>query len=103
MAPLIQEHISDLADLCRRWRVRWLALFGSAATGRFQPYTSDLDFLVQFEPMTPKDHANAYFSLIEDLERLFQHPIDLVEYDVIRNPYFRQSVDQTRLVLYEAA
>jgi len=44
-----------------------------------------------------------YFSLAEDLEKLFSRPIDLVEPDPIRNPYFRKSVEETQVELYAAA
>jgi predicted nucleotidyltransferase len=53
--------------------------------------------------MSPSQHADSYFGLIEDLEKLFGMPIDLVEPGSIANPFFRQVVEQTQVVLYEAA
>jgi predicted nucleotidyltransferase len=99
----IQERINDLAALCAKYRVRQLALFGSALGEEFDPATSDLDFLVEFYPMTPKQHADSYFGLLKDLQRLFAMPVDLVEPGPIRNPYLRQAIEETRMVLYEAA
>jgi hypothetical protein len=49
-APLVSEHIDDLAELCRRCHIERLDLFGSTATERFDPKTSDLDFLVRYLP-----------------------------------------------------
>jgi len=63
MEIAIQERINDLAALCAKYRVRQLALFGSALGEEFDPATSDLDFLVEFYPMTPKQHADSYFVL----------------------------------------
>ena len=94
--PALEEHIAELESLCMRYHVRTLDLFGSAATGAFDAETSDLDFLVEFEPAS----RNTYFPLLEELERLFGRRVDLVKESAIRNPYFRQSVEQTRIPIY---
>ena len=103
MTPVVEQKIGQLASLCSKRRVRRLALFGSAAAGSFDPSVSDLDLLVEFQAMPPAQHADAYFGLQEDLQRLFGLPVDLVEPRPIRNPYFRQAIAQTQVVLYEAA
>lgn len=101
---IVIERQSELEALCVRYGVRRLALFGSAATGSFDLERSDLDFVVEFEAMPPKEHADAYFGLLQDLEQLFGgRRIDLIEYGPIRNPYFRRELDQTQVILYEAA
>jgi predicted nucleotidyltransferase len=63
--------------------------FGSAARDDFDPESSDLDFLVEFEPMSPREYADSFFGLLEDLERLFGQRIDLLEPEPIENPYIR--------------
>lgn len=93
----------EIRDAAARHRVRSLALFGSAAEGDFEAGRSDLDFLVEFQPMPVREYADHYFGLMEELERLLQAPIDLVEAQPLTNPYFRMSVEQTKRVLYEAA
>ena len=93
---LLEEHIAELESLCMRYRVRTLDLFGSAATGAFDAETSDLDFLVEFEPTV----RGVYFDLLVELECLFGRHVDLVMESAIRNPYFRQSVEQTRIPIY---
>jgi predicted nucleotidyltransferase len=80
-----------------------LVLFGSSARDDFDAEASDLDFLVEFEPMAPTEHADSYFGLLEDLEVLFERRIDLLEPEPIDNPYFWQSIERSRKVLYEAA
>ena len=50
--------------------------------------------------MTPIEHADCYFRLLEDLEMLFARPVDLVEVSPIRNPYFLKAIESTRVVLY---
>lgn len=100
MQDVIEQHLNEIIRICKDRKVRRLAVFGSAAGDRFDPTKSDLDLLVEFERMTPADHAEQYFGLAEDLEKLFSRPIDLVEPGPIRNPYFRKSVEETQVELY---
>jgi uncharacterized protein len=102
MIPELARHQVELERLCREYRVQRLDLFGSAASGAYRPGESDLDFLVEFEPLPPGACADIYFGLLEALERLFGQPVDLVVDSAIRNPYFRESVERTRAPLYAA-
>lgn len=103
MHCLIEAKRAALVQLCTQYRVRRLELFGSATGERFDPDTSDLDFLVEFQALSPREHADAFFGLMEELQKMFGRPVDLVELRAIRNPYFRQAVEQTRTLLYAAA
>lgn len=99
--PAIEEHREALAALCRKFGVHRLELFGSAAGGRFEQGKSDFDFLVTFKDDRIKGIARLYLGLAEGLEQLLGGPVDLVSPDSIRNPYFRQTVDATRRLIYE--
>lgn len=103
MNRVVQEKFKELVELCKNRGVRRLALFGSAATGSFDRSSSDLDLIVEFNPMSPVEHAVSYFGLMDDLQKLFDVPVDLIELAPIRNPFFRQAVAETEEVLYEAA
>jgi len=103
MNAIVQEKVKDLPALCNHRGVRRLALFGSAASGLFNPTSSDLDFLVEFHLVGPAQHADNYFGLQDDLERLFGVPVELVEPGPIHNPYFQQAVEKTQVLLYAAA
>ena len=102
MQKLVADKQEQLAEVCRRFHVKRLELFGSAVAGGFRAEGSDLDFLVEFLPLGPGEHAEAYFGLLEALEDLFGRSVDLVMADAIRNRYFRESVDSTRRPLYAA-
>ena len=102
MIAMLEQHRAALEELCRSHRVRLLEVFGSATTGKFNPDSSDLDFLVEFQPMSPGDHGKAYFGMLFGLEDLFQRKIDLVETTAISNPYFLRSVNQQRTMIYAA-
>jgi predicted nucleotidyltransferase len=103
MNRVVQEKLKELVALSKNRGVRRLAIFGSAATGPFDHSSSDLDLVVEFNAMSPIEHADNYFGLMEDLQKLFDVPVDLIEFGPIRNPFFRQAVVQTEEVLYEAA
>ena len=92
----------ELAVLCRRYRVRTLAVFGSALGPEFQPGRSDVDLLVEFEPMPAAEHARAYFALLAALEDLLDAPVDLAETSAIRNPYVRREILETQQAIYAA-
>ncbi len=69
MHPLLQQHRSEIADLCRRYRVHRLEVFGSAARGGdFDPEKSDVDFLVEFDSPALDGFASNYFNLQESLQ-----------------------------------
>ena len=102
MSPFIDDHRAALEELCRRYRVRSLFLFGSAARGDFAPGRSDVDLLVEFEPMPAGGYADAYFGLREALEALFGRDVDLVTLTAVRNPYMKADIERTRTLLYAA-
>jgi predicted nucleotidyltransferase len=102
MIRLIQDKYEELARLCLKYKVKSLEVFGSAASDNFDPASSDLDFLVQFEQCSPSDHYERYFGLLESLQTLFGQSIDLVETNAMKNPYFIRRVNQTRTPIYAA-
>jgi predicted nucleotidyltransferase len=99
MTELIEWKRPELRALCERYRVERLALFGSALRDDFDSDHSDLDFSVEFRPMTPHEHAKSYFGLLDDLEDLFARRVDLVEIGAVRNPYLRRDIEERRRVL----
>ena len=102
MHPSLTTSRKPIADLCRRYHVRRLELFGSAAGDRYDPNVSDVDFLVEFEPLADGAHADAYFGLLAELESLLARPVDLVMTRAIRNPYFLEAIEPTRTLIYAA-
>lgn len=100
MHRLIEDKLESVAELCRRNRVRTFEVFGSAISDRFDAESSDLDFIVSFEEMSPREFADAYFGLLEGLQELFQRPVDLVVEESIVNPYFLNEIEKTRALVY---
>ncbi len=102
MIASIDEKRAELFALCRRFHVRRLELFGSAATGEFDPTRSDFDFLVDFERPPGTNAFHQYFDFQRALSELLGHRVDLVTAGSMRNPYFVQSVNKSRVSIYAA-
>lgn len=102
MNAMIESHLAQIEELCREFHVQRLELFGSALNASFDPEKSDLDFLVEFALLSSGDYAAAFFGFKMELERLLRRSVDLVVASAIRNPYFRQSVEQNKALLYAA-
>ena len=102
MISVVSEQAAELEQLCLHYNVLRLDMFGSAVTSQYRPEESDLDFVVEFQPLPDGAYADTYFGLMEALERLFGKPVDLVVGSAIKNPYFRQSIEETKRPIYEA-
>ena len=100
MTNLIEQYRDQVIALCRRTGARRLDVFGSAVRSDFDPATSDLDFLVEFDDLPPVKYADAYFALQESLEALFGRPVDLITEASLENPYFRERVQAERQPVY---
>jgi uncharacterized protein len=99
MASILDPHIKDIPELCRRFGVSRLEIFGSATTGAFDPQRSDLDFLVSFNA-DESNLFNRYFGLKESLEALYGRDVDLVMTGALKNRYFIDAVNRTRQLVY---
>ena len=101
MHRLLEQKRTDIATLCRRYHVRQLEVFGSAARGEdFDPARSDADFLVEFEAGSDLSPFEEFFGFQSALSQLLDRPVDLIEAGAIRNPYLRAGINRTRQVIY---
>jgi len=97
---IIDVPAEEVAQLCRRWKVAELSLFGSAARDEAGP-DSDVDLLVRFEDgerWSTLDLAR----LVIELEQLIGREVDLIEDRAVENPFKRRAILAGRRVLYAA-
>ena len=100
---LVEDKRQEIDALCRRFDVRRLEVFGSAARGfDFQPEASDVDFLVEFDPASRLSPLDGFFGLQAELSTLLGRPVDLAEAGAVRNPYVLASIERNREVVYAA-
>ncbi len=101
MHATIADKKNELAELCRRYDVVRLEVFGSAARGAdFDPATSDADFLVEFDPDSNLRPFHRHFDLAEALQDVLGRPVDLLQIRAIGNPYLRAAIDKSRELVY---
>ena len=99
-APLANQ-LPDIAALCERYGVTRMELFGSATGPKFNPDSSDFDFLVELDTKTPGSRPRRWLDLADALEKLLGRHVDLVNPRYLRNPYFLQAVNSSRTVIYD--
>ena len=102
MPPIIEKNLAEIAALCRRYEVKYLELFGSAARGDFDPDRSDLDFFVDSLSQDWHGAADRWFGLQESLESLLARKVDLVSLPDAKDPYFLQVANRHKVQLYAA-
>lgn len=103
MIESVENKREAVRDVCRKFGVMKLEVFGSAADGSHSTGKSDVDLLVEFLPgVSLGPWLGHYFDLRDELARIFGSPVDLVMVNALRNPYFIREVNRTRQLLYAA-
>jgi predicted nucleotidyltransferase len=95
----INQYLQAISKLCLQHKVKRLYVFGSVLTSRFSQH-SDVDFIVDFEPVELTEYAKNYFALKFGLENTIDRKVDLLEEQAISNPYFKSVVENQRQLIY---
>lgn len=90
----------QISKLCKQHNVLHLYLFGSFAKNT-ETEQSDIDFLVKFNDVELYYYFDNYLSLKENLEKIYQRKVDLVEEQTVKNPFLVQSINQSKLLIYQ--
>ncbi len=80
-------------------KVKELYAFGSVLTEKFNS-NSDIDLVVDFEPIDVLLYADNYYDFKFSLQEILKRPVDLLEEKAIKNPYFKQNINQQRRLIY---
>ena len=96
--PGIVVDKEKIAAFCREWKIRELSVFGSVLRSDFRP-DSDIDILISFAEEDQWTIAD-WIEMLDDLRQIFGREVDLVEKEMLRNPYRRYEILRTREVLY---
>ena len=97
---LIELNLDKIYELCRKYKVKTLSVFGSILTDRFNE-ESDVDFSATFYPEEdPLLSGENFINLYIGLQELMGRKIDLVSEDYIRNKYFKEELEETKQLIY---
>lgn len=103
LQPLLAKHHPQIQELCAAHYIKRLYAFGSICREDFTP-ESDVDLLYTFDmnrlPML--DAADIFFDFCDKVHRLLGRNVDLVSENALRNPYLIRSIDEDKVLLYEA-
>ena len=99
----VAERTAELSEICRRFHVARLDLYGKAVTADSLTDEDGLTLLVEFQSLPLGDYFDTYFGLLESLEDLFEIPVKLATtYAMETNPYFRPIDEAAKMKLYGA-
>jgi len=96
---LIERNIEKIKQLCKQYKVKNLAVFGSILTTSFNK-ESDIDFIVDIDDSDPISYSDKYFELKFALENLLGRAIDLLEDRALKNPVVKNQIDRTKVSIY---
>ena len=102
MVATIESKHAELIELCRKYGIVRMDVFGSVLRDDFEPGRSDVDLLVDFGPRDPYTIADAYFDMLDELRELFDGPVDLVMVGAIKNRYILADIERSKRLLYAA-
>lgn len=97
---LIENYRNQIVELCDNHKVKELYLFGSVLSEKFND-SSDVDMLIQFSQVELLEYFDNYMDLKENLEKILNRRVDLIENQAIRNPIFRRVLDREKQLFYE--
>lgn len=96
---ILEIYKEQIQQLCKSNKVRTLYSFGSVNTTRFSSY-SDVDLMVDFDTSDPLEYTENYFDLKFQLERILNRPVDLLESKAIKNPFLKENIDRSKVLIY---
>ena len=101
---LIRKNMAQIVALCEKHKVLQLYVFGSILTNKFNK-DSDVDFTVVFDrdALPLLVYGENYFAFKFALEDLLKRDVDLLEYNAVKNPYFKEELDETKKLIYGQA
>ncbi len=102
MQQLIEKRKNELIAICQSLNIKRLYTFGSIGSEKFRD-DSDIDFLISFsDKLTVEEYTKNYFTLHYNRRELFKREIDIVTEKTLSNPYFIESINESKQLIYEA-
>ncbi len=106
MVKIVENNIPVIIEMCKKHKLKSLYLFGSATNNKYFNEKSDIDFLYEFDlenyPDWDKgdfDIVTNFFLLKDTLEEMLGRKVDLIP-NKLRNPYFINSIEKSKRLIY---
>jgi hypothetical protein len=97
----LEKYKPEIQQLCKGNKVKHLYSFGSVNTAHFNN-ESDIDLLVDFSVDDPLEYADHYFTVKFALEKILNRPVDLLENKALKNPFLKESINKSKVMIYGA-
>ncbi len=99
MNKIIIKNIDKIKNYCKTYKVKELYVIGSATSDKFSE-KSDIDLLIRFDNISIEEYTDNYFTLHKLFQNLFNRKVDLITDKSLSNPFFIQSIENTKKLLY---
>ena len=101
VAQLLKDKLPEVIQILKSHRVRKAYAFGSVCTDKFNS-KSDIDLLIDFNLEDSfSGYAENFWRLEDRLKTILNREVDLLPTHTLRNPYFINEIEETKIVLYE--
>ncbi len=97
----IASKMTEFSTLCKKHNVKRLYAFGSSITEEFKEESSDIDLLIELQHQDPIERGETLMSIWDKFEDFFQRKVDLLTNTSIKNPILKQSIDSTKVLIYD--
>ena len=102
MSPIIEHNQTDIHRICQENNVKLLYFFGSVLNPEKFSHESDIDVLVSFKSdISMETYTDSYFGLLFALEELLGREVDLTTERSVKNPYFKEELEATKILFYD--
>ncbi len=97
----ISKDIEGFRQLCQKYSVAALYVFGSSGREDFDAMRSDIDLLVEVNAEDPLERGENLLDLWDALEAYFGRKVDLLTESSLQNPYLRKQIEASKKLIYD--
>ena len=101
MNSTLYNKIENIKKIYPNYKIKSLYTFGSVLTKNFDQ-KSDIDFIVSFQNVSLLEYADNYFEFCNNLKNILNKEVDVVVEKSIKNPFFKEEVNETKTLIYRA-
>lgn len=98
-----RDYSQEIADICKQYQVKYLGLHGASLSQEdAAPEEQEINLLVEFLPLEPKQHTTCFFGLEKELVDLFGRHVNMVDLTDVTHPDLLRQLTKRKTDLYKA-